>query len=87
MDTVAQINILISLAEEMGIEVRHASLGGNGGGLCTIRGERVLFVDTAADAATRLEQTTHALAQLPEIEARFVRPDLRELLESHRRRG
>ena len=84
MDTVAQINTLISLAEEMGIEVRQASLGGDGGGLCTIRGERVLFVDTTADAATRLERTARALAQLPEIEARFVRPDLRELLESYR---
>ena len=54
MDTIAQINTLISLAEEMGIEVRQAALGGDGGGLCTIRGERVLFVDTTADARTRL---------------------------------
>ena len=84
MDTTTQINTLISLAEAMGITVRHAALGGEGGGLCAIGGEQVLFIDTAADAATQLERTARALVQLPEIETHFIRPDIRELLEDYR---
>ncbi len=84
MDTTTQINTFISLAEAMGIKVRYAALGGEGGGLCVIGGKRVLFIDTAADAATKLERTARALAQLPEIETHFVRPDIRELLENYR---
>ncbi|MCP4592353.1 MAG: hypothetical protein GY842_16595, partial [bacterium] len=50
----------------------------------TIRGRRVLFIDTTADLATRLECVVCALAGIPEIETRFVRPELRELLERYR---
>jgi len=87
MDRVAQINTLLDFARAIDIEVRHASLGGDGGGLCTIRGKRVLFVDTAADVATRLEHTARAIAELPEIETHFIRPDIRELLADYRPRA
>lgn len=84
MDKVAQINRLLDFAGEIGVEVRHASLGGEGGGLCIIRGKRVLFVDTAAAVTCRLERTAQAIATLPETETRFLRPDIRELLAAHR---
>jgi hypothetical protein len=87
MTKVSQIALLTKLAEEVGIVVRHAPLGGDGGGLCAIRGQRVLFIDTAADVATRVERTARALAHLPELETHFLRPDVRELLEQHRRPG
>jgi hypothetical protein len=84
MDKVAQINMLLSVARELGIEVRRAALGGDGGGLCAFRGRRVLFVDTDADAATTLQCVVGALAEVPELESRFIRPDLRELLDRSR---
>ncbi|MCP4590759.1 MAG: hypothetical protein GY842_08440 [bacterium] len=84
MNESAQLNQLTHLAEELGLEVRHATLGGKGGGVCTIRGRRVLFIDTTADLATRLECVVCALAGIPEIETRFVRPELRELLGRYR---
>ncbi|MFH0980700.1 MAG: hypothetical protein V2A79_04075 [Planctomycetota bacterium] len=87
MDAVAQLGVLTHLAREWGIEVRHVPLDGAGGGLCVVRGRRVLFVDTTADPATRLERTARALAQLPEIDTRFIRPDIRDLLERYRRGG
>ncbi|MCK4661149.1 MAG: hypothetical protein KAV82_16635 [Phycisphaerae bacterium] len=79
----SQIAQLAHLAQTLGIEVRYAALGGEGGGICEIRGRRVLFIDTAADTATRLQRTARALARLDEIETCFIRPDIRELLEKH----
>ena len=81
MDETAQLNILIALADSLGIEVRHAALGGAGGGLCTVRGRVVLFVDTDADTITRVEHAARGLARFPGIETIFVRPDVRELLD------
>ena len=49
-------------------------MGGEGGGLCKLRGRRVLFVDTFADIATRYDRTISALAGRPELEGRFLPP-------------
>lgn len=81
MDPTAQLRSLIRVAGDIGIQVRRARLGGDGGGLCTIRGRRVLFLDRDADAATQLARTARALASLSETEVLFLRPDLRELLD------
>ena len=72
---------LLLLAERLGITVRHAKLGGNGGGLAKVRGRRFLFVDLDADAADQLEQTAKGMAKVEGLEGIFVRPDVRELLE------
>jgi hypothetical protein len=75
---------MIELAKRMGIMVRHARLGGGGGGLAIVKGGRQLFVDLDADPADQLEQTAKAIAPLPEIDTVFVRPDVRQLLEQYR---
>lgn len=82
----ARLDDLISAAEAAGIAIRREQLGGEGGGLCVLRGKRVLFIDTLSDAETRYERTLEALAPLPEMDARFLRPDVREDLERARRR-
>lgn len=81
----ARLDELILAAEAAGISIRREPLGGEGGGLCVLRGRRVLFVDTLSDAETRYERTLAALAPLPELEGRFLRPDVREDLERARR--
>ena len=81
----ARLDELISAAEAAGIAIRREQLGGEGGGLCSIRGRRVLFVDTLSDAETRYERTLTALAPLTEMDGRFLRPDVREDLERARR--
>jgi hypothetical protein len=81
MDVQSRLDILLARAEELGIEVRRASLGGEGGGLCVIKGRRVLFVDTAADPGTRYDRTVSALARVPEVGERFLPPEVREDLE------
>ncbi len=81
MDVQTRLETLLATAEQLGIEVRRESLGGEGGGLCSLRGRRVLFVDTAADAATRYDRTVAALASLPELQDRYLPPELREDLD------
>lgn len=81
----ARLDDLIDAAQAVGIIIRREPLGGEGGGLCSLRGKRVLFVDTLSDSETRYERTLAALALLPELEARFLRPDVREDLERARK--
>ncbi len=74
---------LLDLARRLGIDVRHAHLGGEAGALVRMRDRRVLFVDLDADPPDQLQRTCAALALLPELRTVFVRPDVRELLEAH----
>ena len=86
MEATTQINAAVELFGRLGIGVRREHLGGEGGGgLCTIRGQRVFFLDLDADLATRAEQSLAALAGLPEAEGVYVTPALRELLEQMRK--
>lgn len=81
MDLYAQLDELLQAADKVGIEVRAEPLGGDGGGLCTIKGHRVLFLDTSADVGTRFERTCQALAPLPDISQLYLHPEVRSQLE------
>lgn len=77
-------SLLRTVIEQLGrleIEVRQEHLGGESGGLCTLRGRRVVFVDLDADAVTRLERCVKVLRGLPELETVYLPPKLRELLD------
>ena len=78
---------LLALAERLGIGVRHAHLGGLGGGLAAFKGKRQLFIDLDADPADQLEQTAKAMARVDGLADVFIRPDVRELIEAARSRG
>ena len=81
MDATAQLDTVLQLFEQLGIEVRRERLGGSGGGLCKIRGQRVVFVDLDADLATRLDRCVEALASLPEAASLYSAPEMRELMD------
>ncbi len=81
MDLQTRLDELLSLADQIGLTIRRESLGGSGGGLCILKGQRVLFLDTAADLETRYERTLAALAPLPDLDTRYIRPDVREDLD------
>jgi len=83
MEETAQFDEVLRLCERLDIEIRREHLGGDGGGICTMRGRRLLFVDLDADPATRLAAAVSALAVLPEIEDLYVPQVLRELFEAH----
>jgi hypothetical protein len=75
---------LLNVAERLSLVVRHAHLGGDGGGVAVFKSQRQLFIDLDADAADQLEQTVKTLAAQPGQDQLFIRPDVRELLERHR---
>lgn len=79
-----RLRSLLDWAEELGIDVRAEPLTGEGGGLCFLRGQRVLFVDTAADLATRYDRTLTALAGLDELDQHYLVPEIRQELEARR---
>lgn len=81
MDPVEQFEAVISILERVGVEVRETSLGGAGGGLCEVRGRKILLVDVDADQRTRLERCVRALADLPEAQSVYLPPVVRELMD------
>ena len=87
MELADQYAAALELAERLDISVRQAAVGGEGGGLCTIKGRRILFIDTTSDLATRADIVFSEIAQLSEIDTVQMLPELREVLASYRRDG
>lgn len=80
-DPSAHLDAVIDVFTRLGIDVRKERLGGVGGGLCTLRGTKVLFVDLDADVATRLDRSLDALSTIPNLESVYLVPALRERIE------
>lgn len=87
MDLAYRLESLLTVAEEAGIDVRTEYMGGEGGGLCMLKGKKVLFVDISADLATRYDRTVAALAGLEELDARFIVPEVRSDLDDYRHKN
>lgn len=71
------------VAEKLNVKVR-PELMPVLGGLCTIRGEKVLFLNTALEPWDQVDVMARALAQLP-IEDVFMAPQVRQIIERHKR--
>lgn len=84
MDLGLRLEALLAVAEQVGIEVRAEPMGGEGGGLCVLRGRRVLFVDTLADLATRYDRTLAALASVEGVDQCYLVPEVRQDIERQR---
>ncbi|MCF7957088.1 MAG: hypothetical protein K9M57_01430 [Phycisphaerae bacterium] len=84
MDTEVLLSELLDVAEKMGLEIRHVLLDGDGGGLCCLRGQWVLFVDGQASLEDCLATTVEALASRPELDDFYIRPQLRAMIESYK---
>ena len=74
----AELEIVLEALDRLDVAVRHERCGGSGGGLCIVKGRKIVFVDLDADELTRLECSLQALAGLPDAETLFLPPAIRE---------
>ena len=77
------LDILVEAFGRLGVVVRWESLGGSGGGLCTLGAAKVLFLDSDSDEETLIEKCIQGLATLPQAESMYLLPELRERLDQH----
>ena len=73
---------LLALLEQNDVTIRTDALGGGGGGLCKIKDKTIFFVDTQSPTAENAEICAGAVAELIDIETIYIRPEVREFIES-----
>lgn len=74
---------LLALLESNGVTIRNEPLGGSGGGLCTIKGRRILFVDTQASSIATAVVCAEAVLKVTDIEQIYIKPQVRQFIENH----
>ena len=74
---------LLALLESNGVTIRNEPLGGSGGGLCTIKGQQIFFVDTQASSAVSAAMCAEALPKVVDIEQIYVKPQVRQFIEDN----
>ena len=74
---------LLALLEANGVAIRNEPLGGSGGGLCTVKGKQIFFVDTQAPSAEVAALCAAAVARVTDIEKLYIRPQIRQFIEAH----
>ena len=74
---------LLALLETNDVTIRNEPLGGSGGGLCTIKGRRILFVDTEAPSIVTAAICAQSLPKVVDIEQIFIKPQVRQFIGDH----
>ncbi len=86
MDEDALIDHLEELAESLGIQIRYEAIKQDEdstyivGGLCLLKGEYVLIINTKATAYEKMKTLATAVKHF-DLDQIYIRPILRELLE------
>jgi hypothetical protein len=73
---------LLILLGDSGVTIRHEQLGGNGGGLCDIKGRSIFFIDTQASTRDNASKAALALKNKSDLEAIYIKPLIRQFIES-----
>ncbi|OHB64818.1 MAG: hypothetical protein A2168_04210 [Planctomycetes bacterium RBG_13_50_24] len=74
---------LVVLLEANGVVIRNEPLGGSGGGLCTIKGQRIFFVDTQASSIVSAAMCAEAVSKVVDTEQIFIKPQIRQFIENN----
>jgi hypothetical protein len=74
---------LLALLEVNGVTIRNEPLGGSGGGLCTMKGQAIFFVDTQAQSADIAPICADAVSKVIDIEKLYIKPEVRQFIENH----
>ena len=86
MDAARQLGALLNLIESLGITIRRAPAAGDGedhpgGALVRLKGKQILFLDPTASLADQISAAAAALRGRPELEDRFLPPEIRAAIE------
>jgi hypothetical protein len=75
---------LEAVAEQLGVEIRYEPMAGEAvlspGGMCRIRGDPVIIVNSTATLEDKIRTVAKALRRL-DVSRIYLRPTIRELLE------
>ncbi len=74
---------LLTLLEANNVTIRSEPLGGSGGGLCTVKGQSIFFVDTQAPSADLAAVCADAVSKVVDVEKIYIRPEVRQFIENH----
>lgn len=78
---------MLQLLEKNGIEVRLEQMDGSGGGICSVKGRRIVFLDTAAPASERAAVCAAAIAKVVNLEEIYMKPEVRQFVEQENQRS
>ena len=85
MDERGKLRALRDLGESLGIEIRPAppaeTSTAGAGALVRLRGKEILFLDGRAPLSDQIELLAGVLHGRPELEDRFIPPELRETID------
>ncbi len=74
---------LLAFLEANSVAIRDEPLGGNGGGLCAMKGHQIFFVDTQAPSAVVAAMCAQAVSKVVDIEQIYIKPEVRQFIESY----
>jgi hypothetical protein len=80
MHTVDLLEQALVAAERAGFRHRQDWLGGEGGGVCEVRGQKWIFLDLGQTPAEQLDAVLEALRQEPRALGLPLSPELRDLI-------
>ena len=87
MNDEAILEELVGLLENHGVKVRREVIDDSTGGLCRIGGKPVMFLNTITDPIKSAEACAKALCEVADIDSIYLRPNIRQFIESIKERG
>jgi len=82
MDQQSILDELLALLQTGDVAIRTEPLGGSGGGLCTVKGQKIFFIDSQASDTEVAALCAEAVAKIIDIEKIFIRPEVRQFIET-----
>jgi len=81
VDLEEKLSYILQVFEKLDVTVRFEALGGQGGGVCRLKGKVQVFVDLNADPEVRYTTVLSGLAGVADVADMYILPEIRADLE------